>query len=89
LEGVNLMTFEVGDDLKKSEGVTDELIWNVGLDIVGEVEVDHGWCANSHLFAHRLAVSQTTFVEGRLLFTDAREDHTTIDEGRSWSAPVR
>jgi hypothetical protein len=27
---------------------------NVGLDVVGEVEVDHGWCANSDLFAHRL-----------------------------------
>jgi hypothetical protein len=78
LEGVNLMTFEVGDDLTKSEGVTDELIWNVGLDVVGEVEFDHGWCANSDLFAHRLAVSETTFVDGRLLSTDAREHDTTM-----------
>jgi hypothetical protein len=36
LDGV---TDEVGDDLAKTKRVTDELIWDIGLNIVGEIEL--------------------------------------------------
>ncbi len=35
---VDSVTDKIGDDLSMTKGITDELIWNVGLDVIREVK---------------------------------------------------